>query len=303
MNLLLVGASGFIGRRVYRFAKRNGIHVVGTATHPQNDEWVRFNLATDSIGEALDASGLSEKLQQGEQVFAFVTAFYTGNEGTAAHLHDAEQVNLFGTQKLLCDLSRLGIRTLWLSTEQVFCGRDGLAPYHETDMTSPVLAYGRHKAEMECFIKETLPDTIIFRLSQNIDNDPQGIQIFNDVLRRVQNGERQFQSIAGQIISPTYVGDTARWGIEALKRGIPGGIYHFANSESMPRSELVERFLQAVCPEAGVKEVPLAHFGFKEGRPMDTRMCIDKIKHAMPDLVFQSVDTTIHQFVENLSKV
>ena len=297
MNLLLIGASSFIGREIYRYSKKQNIKIIGTATDPKCSEWFKFNLKNDRINDIIDKSGLSEDI---ENTCAIVTAFYCGHERTVINLSEAELINLTGTQKLMADLHRSHIKTLWLSTEQVFSGRDGNAPYKETDVTSPVLAYGRHKAEMECYIRENMPEVIIYRLSQNIAPYVEGIHIFNDVYIRYQKGERHFQSIKGQIISPTDVRDTAKWIVEGIKRRLPGGIYHFANPKSMLRSELVSKFLQAISNDADVTEVPMESFGFKEPRPLDTRLDIRKIMLAMPDIQFTSVDTVINSFMSNI---
>lgn len=297
MNLLLIGASSFIGQEIYRQAKMRNFNVVGTATQPHNRDWYSFDLKNDTLDDLLRKADLSSKT---EELVAIITAFYCGNERTVVNLKEAEQVNLWGSQRLLDALQEKNIRTLWFSTEQVFSGRDGCAPYKETDTTSPVFAYGRHKAEMECYIRENMPETIIYRLSQNIAPYVEGIHIFNDVYLRYLKGERHFKSIQGQIISPTDVRDTAKWAIEGILRKLPGGIYHFANPESMPRVELVRRFLSALGNEADVEEAPLETFNFKESRPMDNRMCIDKIMDAMPEIEFTSTDDVIKEFVKNI---
>lgn len=298
MNLLLVGASSFIGREIYRQAMAQGHRVVGTATRPQNEEWYPFNLKDGDIHEVLQASGLQECLDRGESVSAIITAFYCGNERTVTNLREAQQVNIFGMENLLDALHDLGIRGLFFSTECVYSGRDGNAPYKEDYPTDPVLAYGRHKAEIECYIMEHMPEMLIYRLSQNISTEPDGIQIFSDVYER-QKTEKHFRSIQGQIIAPTYIGDTAKWSIEGLRRGL-SGIFHCENPESMPRAELVRKFLVAIGSQAEVEEVPLENFGFKESRTMDVRLDCTKLKQAIPELRFKSVDEVIAEFVNKL---
>lgn len=300
MNLLLVGASSFIGKEIYRQAKAQVCNVVGTATRPQNPEWYPFNLKNGDIREVLRASGLQGCMDQGEQVSAIITAYYCGNERTVINLREAQEVNLIGMENLLDALHGLGIKTLFFSTECVFSGRDGKAPYKEDDPTDPVLAYGRHKAEIECYIREHMPEMLIYRLSQNVSTEPDGIQIFSDVYER-QKKETQFRSIQGQIISPTYIGDTAHWALEGLRRGL-SGIYHCENPESMPRAELVRRFLKAIGSKATVDEVPLSSFGFKESRTMDVRLDCDKLRKAIPELSFRTVDDVIAEFIYKLEK-
>ncbi|MBE6101893.1 MAG: NAD-dependent epimerase/dehydratase family protein [Selenomonas ruminantium] len=298
MNLLLVGASSFIGREIYRQAKGHGYRVVGTATRPQNPEWYSFNLKDGDIRDVLRVSGMQDCLDRGEKVFAIITAFYCGNERTVTNLKEAQQVNIIGMERLLDTLHELGIKALFFSTECVFSGRDGKAPYREDYPTDPVLAYGRHKAEIECYIQEHMPEMLIYRLSQNISTEPDGIQIFSDVYER-QKSESHFHSIQGQVIAPTYIADTAKWAIEGLKRGL-SGIYHCENPESMPRAELVRRFLAAIGSEAEVEEVPLETFGFKESRTMDVRLDCTKLQQAIPELSFKPVDEVIEEFVRKL---
>lgn len=300
-HLLVVGASSFIGGEIYRQAEEQGIHVIGTATRPQNPAWFPFDLAEDDITDVIAVSGLMDALRRGEEVQAVVTAFYCGNERTVTNLPLAERINLWGTQRMLDRFHALGIHTLWFSTEHIFSGRDGLAPYTEEALSCPVFAYGRHKAEIECYIRENMPEMLIYRLSQNIDVHPVGIQILSEVYER-QKTERHFRSIKGQIISPTYIGDTAKWALEGLRRHL-SGIYHCANPEYMERADFVRRFLKALGSEATVEAVPVEYFNFKEGRPLDTRMSIEKLQKAIPELSFHSVDWVFEEFIKREQKV
>ena len=210
-------------------------------------------------------------------------------------------INLWGTQRMLDRFYALGTHTLWFSTEHIFSGRDGLAPHTEEALSCPVFAYGRHKAEIECYIRENMPEMLIYRLSQNIDVHPVGIQILSEVYER-QKTERHFRSIKGQIISPTYIGDTAKWSIEGLRRHL-SGIYHCANPEYMQRADFVRRFLKALGSEATVEAVPVEYFNFKEGRPLDTRMSIAKLQKAIPEMSFHSVDWVFEEFIKREQKV
>lgn len=297
MNLLIVGASSFIGKKIYQIAQEKGFNVVGTTTNPQNREWYKFNLMNDDISDVLNKSGLMRAIERKEKVYAIVAAFYCGNERTLNHMDEAVKINLIGSKRMLDIFHQLGVKALYLSTEQVFDGLKG-SFYSEDDELSPVLTYGRHKAEMEKYIMKNMPEMLIYRLSQNVDVYPEGIQIFNDVYYR-QMREKNFKSIKGQILSPTYIGDTAKWAIEGLKRNLIG-IYHCANPEKISRAGLVRKFLAGIGSEAKVEEVAVEYFGFREGRPLDTSLDITKISKDIQGINFMSVDEIVNQFVINM---
>lgn len=302
MNLLVIGAAGFIGSEIFLQAKRQGINVVGTIHRTPRKSCYPFDLASDDILSVLKDSKLIDRLKEGEELYAVAASAYLGHERSVVRMPEAERANLSGTQRLLSTLYNLGVKILWYSTEQVFSGRDGQAPYTEDSVTSPVLTYGRHKAEIECYIREHMPEIIIYRLSQNVAPYVEGVHIFNDVYNRYKNGERHFHSIEGQVLSPTDVRDTAHWSIEGLKRNLPGGIYHCASPIGMSRSELVSKFLKAIGDDADVDEVPLQFFNFKEPRPLDTRLNTDKIQAAMPDIQFTSMEKVIEEFTASLPR-
>ena len=293
MKLLLIGATSFIGNKIYKFAKHRNFDVIGTSSK-YGTEYVKFDLLKDSISTALKG----DKKQTGEK-YAIITAFFTGHERIISQLKKSRLINIGNSIKLMHDLTEMGYKILYFSTEQVFSGNKGTS-YVEDDLVDPVLEYGRQKAEIENYITSYFPDVLVYRLSQVIGDSPEGNHIWHDVYEsHIQN--KSVYCIKGQVLCPTYLDDVVKYALLGLEKDLKG-IYHMANPFSMSRYELSKLLLDRLKSNVEIKEAEQEFFKFSEPRPLNTSLDISKFSKMMGDK-FVSMDELADIFIENsLSK-
>lgn len=293
MNLIVIGASGFIGERVYQYAQKSGINVFGTSLR-ESEGLYKYDLRNDNIADVM----LKMSFNAGKK-YAVIASFFGGHERIFNNLDEANFINVEKTKELLNYFHKNDIKTLYISTEQVF---DGLKeePYNEEDEVCPILTYGRQKVEVEKYIFDNMPDFLIYRLSQVIGDSPagkKGNHIWHDVYDSHLKKEN-VKCIKNQIFCPTYVNDIAKYIIGGLQKNLKG-VYHVSNPEAMSRAELSQKLLNALNSQSVIEEVDVSYFNFSEPRVLKTAFNTDKFRSQFDDK-FVSMDDLAKIFVKNI---
>ncbi len=261
MRILIIGASGFIGRSVLRYAKRAGHITVGTMYSTRGGDMVRFDMTHDDIRDAIPPDFLSAN-----DTCAVICSAVTKIDECWKDKGRSYEINVNGTIRTLDKLNALGVKTVFLSSEAVFDGTRGY--YDETIPTSPLNEYGRQKVEVEEHILSRVHRGLVIRLSMIVGDSPKDAHLFAVWLERVRRHD-PIICIAGQIFSPTFVEDVAQGIVTALERKLEG-LFHLANPEFFLRDELARQFVCAVGADADIVVKPLEEFTFPEKRALKT---------------------------------
>ena len=225
MRVLIIGASGFIGRYVSsRLADTAGHTVFSTynARPPADDgaSWHRLEI-TD--GAQLDA------LYSVAQPEVVVHLAAMADVGTAERNPEiAAAVNATATETITRLCQRHAARLVFVSTEYVFDGLNG--PYRENDPPSPNTQYGRTKFEAEQAVASLASNWSILRTSIVYGWPAPGRRNFVPwLVERLRNGEA-YHAPANVHRSPVYVEHLVD-GIERLVEVDDTGIHHVAGSD------------------------------------------------------------------------
>ena len=143
LRVLIIGASGFIGRYVSRRLAASG-HSVASAfnSRPPADDGASWHRAEITDNAQLDA------LFALVQPDAVIHLAAMADVGTAERNPQvATAVNATATAAIASLCERYAARLVFMSTEYVFDGQHG--PYLETAAPSPTTQYGRTKFEAE----------------------------------------------------------------------------------------------------------------------------------------------------------
>jgi dTDP-4-dehydrorhamnose reductase len=139
-------------------------------------------------------------------------------------------VNVEGTVQLLINAVESKSFFVYLSTDFVFDGKKG--KYKEDDPLNPVNYYGRTKQESEEAVREYEFDWSIVRMSFVYGKNHSGRKSFPELIReKLEKGE-EYNVVADQFRSPTYVEDLAR-GIVSIIEKRTTGIFHFSGNETL----------------------------------------------------------------------
>ncbi|WP_303814461.1 sugar nucleotide-binding protein [Selenomonas ruminantium] len=286
MRLLVIGASGLVGRTVYRLAKERGWGVIGTSTHGTAD-LETFNLMSDQ------PERLGEFIPLNNDTVAVIAAAKTNIAWCSAHLAEAHAINVDSMKRLLIYLTARDVKTLYYSSDAVFNGKIG--NYTEVSPKAPLNVYGKQKAEMEDWLHANLPSVLVYRLAKLVDISHHGRHLFSDLYQQYQAGH-EIRCIAGLTFNPTYVDDVAVCSLIGLEQRLCG-LYNVANSEVFTREQIAKLFFQ--WKNCRIRSIPLADWHFREPKALNTTLNADKFRQKI-NYTFNSMQTLTKKFWSEL---
>ena len=260
MRVLIIGASGFIGRYVSRRLVASGHAVVSAYnSRPPADDgasWHRVEITDPAAVDALFSLARPE---------AVVHLAAMADVGTAERNPQiATDVNATATENIARLCERYAARLVFMSTEYVFDGRNG--PYRETDTPAPDTQYGRTKFDAERAVAGLASNWSILRTSIVYGWPAPGRRNFVPMLVERLRGGEPYHGPTNVYRSPVYVEHLVD-GIERLVETEDTGIHHVAGSDWVAMYE----FAVAVAVKFGL-DTSLVMPGTD---PVDDRMGLD----------------------------
>ncbi len=236
MRIMILGANGFIGRRIL---KRLSIHhqVLACSLHPDilPEDGYRFETLNVLDSNATDAALNAFCPEVIINASALSVVDYCEQ-----HQEEAFAMNVSVVKHLAEYCQAKGCRLIHLSTDFVFDGTLTRA-YTETDITNPVNYYGKTKRWGEEAIEQICTDYAIVRVEVVYGKPLPGQHgnIVHLVKTRLENGQ-SIRVVSDQFRSPTWVEDIAH-AIELLLPDHHQGIYHICGHETMSVADIAYR--------------------------------------------------------------
>ncbi len=225
----------------------------------------QFDLAQDDPAALLDAHA----------PFAVINAAaYTDVNGAEADPEGAQALNCTGPARLASACKARGIRFVHVSTDYVFDGAPGAAPYKESARTHPLNVYARSKRNGEDAVMTANPDALILRAAWIFDG--RGGSFLNAILNRLDNG-LPLKVVNDQISTPTWAPDLAKALLALAQRDVmPGGLFHFSGGDAASWYDFAKAAIALAHERLPVEPVidPVDSSAFPQPaqRPLDTRM-------------------------------
>ena len=229
MRVLLIGATGLLGRVLHEEWEGDAVTGVGSCDADIRDE-----------------SQVRRLFERTRPEWTVLAAAYADVDGCERDPQRAHDVNCAGAVNVARAAHDSRSKLLFLSTDYVFDGSKG-APYEPDDPVCPINVYGRSKADAEKSLREILPECCILRTSWLFG--AAGKCFPNTILALSQN-QKQFRVVADQIGRPTYNRDLARVVIHLVRAGA-GEILHAANDGACSWFD----FARAILSAAGLSDV------------------------------------------------
>lgn len=296
MQLLIIGASGFIGRHVYRHCAQEGIYVVGTYYKNKIDnEYIFFDMYRQSFFSLL------ERLPKSICIKEMVVVLCSANASIDSCKMNEElsyKLNVQKTKELLLDLKRLKIKTVFLSSEAVFDGKKGL--YTEADIPNPITVYGRQKYEIENYILDNLENALVFRISRAVGSRFGEKDIFHEFFQKINNKEKII-CLKDQSFCLTEVDDISRAIILAVGMDLHG-IYHISSANFITRYELAVLFSKNVFDGTGIiEERGYGEIGFADNRHIKGGLDGTKLSTIL-NLKYKDLDLILKNYINTIPK-
>ncbi|BBM00333.1 SDR family oxidoreductase [Microbulbifer sp. GL-2] len=136
MKILITGASGLLGRSVFKqFSSNPDFSVTGAAFSRVDEQLIRLDLS--------DSDAVKACLQEIEPDMVIHCAAERWPDRCADNPDTAWQLNVSSTELLAGHCSEISAQLVYISTDYVFDG--SAAPYSADDTPNPVNFYGRSK--------------------------------------------------------------------------------------------------------------------------------------------------------------
>ena len=187
MRILITGARGQLGRELQQVLQDHQLTLL------------------DLPGFDLTKPGVEASIAGATPDVVIHAAAYTDVDGAEREPDLAMAINVEGTEHVAKGAAMAGARLLYLSTDYVFDGRQGV-PYRETDRPNPLNEYGRSKHEGEQRALAHCPNTLVIRTAWLY-----GAHGKNFVKTIMQQALKQdeLRVVSDQRGSPTHAGDLA----------------------------------------------------------------------------------------------
>lgn len=258
-KILIIGASGFIGNKLYRYFKENKICVKGTyfskGDNLDSEDKLYLDLRNKNIEEIKKLKNLRHV------IFCHgISDVEVCKEKKAL----SYAVNVANSINLLKYCKRLNILPVYLSTSMVFDGESELPT--EADDLTPVSEYGKQKLEVEKFIIDNFSKYIILRLTKVFGVEPCDNTLFTAWLDKLMKKEK-IRAASDVFISPVYVMDVLNV-TNFLIENSHSGVYNLGGCETLRIYDFAKRLAaffnyDLTC----IKEVSINDFSFQEKRP------------------------------------
>ncbi|MFC1559507.1 sugar nucleotide-binding protein [Candidatus Margulisiibacteriota bacterium] len=158
MRLIIIGASGLIGSRLYFIAKAEGMDVIGTYTNKEKKGMVKFDMLTGSIKSTVKDLGPDDTV--------FLLSAYSNPSWIFKNLKAARDLNVDATKRVIDEVLASGARLVFMSSVEVFDGKTG--NYKEDAVPNPLNEYGKMKYEIEKYLNSAKGSSCIVRTGWNV---------------------------------------------------------------------------------------------------------------------------------------
>lgn len=225
MRILVIGASGFIGRYLVRRLGEASGHEVSCTFHsrlPGDDAnpWRRVDLT--------DAVGLGELFRLSRPDVVVHLAAMADVGGAERDPERATAVNVAATSSIARLSESWGARLLFISSEYVFDGGRGF--YREDDAPNPITHYGRTKWEAEQEVAKLASQGSVLRTSIVYGWPEPGRRNFVPwLIDRLRSGQ-SYHGSTDVMRTPVYVEHLVD-GIVKLVEEFQPGTHHVAGGD------------------------------------------------------------------------
>jgi len=261
MKIGIVGASGLVGYNLFQFLSEKKENVLGTYCSTKKDGLVKLDLLTDDFS-------LFDKCTH-----VIIIAALANIDQCYLKKEEAYKINVERTVELIQRLGGKGIKSIFISSDQVFDGIKGY--YKEDDLPNPVNYYGKFKLQVEEFLKNNLKNYLILRLSKIYSRNLQDNSMFAEILLKLQKKEK-IKAAFNQIYNPTEVRKVCAGIHLSIKKDLDS-VYHLADKQIMSRYD----FARSIAEEFGLDEDLIEKVDFNrlpvlEKRALNSSLNIDK---------------------------
>lgn len=235
-----------------------------------------FSAPDEKIANILDHEAIEELVKTEKPDVIINCAAYNAVDDAETHSELAFKVNFEAVRALAEICLRRQILLVHFSSDYVFDGtKEGF--YEEDDVPSPLNVYGKSKLAGEKAVLDTLPQSLVFRLSWVIGK---GKQNFLYKLSQWAQKNQVLRISADETSVPTFTDDIVNVTLLSIDKGLQG-LFHLASNGYASRYELARYYLSNEKLNNIVIPVPITYFNTLAERPLFSVMSNNKVSEAL----------------------
>ncbi|XP_060693362.1 methionine adenosyltransferase 2 subunit beta isoform X1 [Hemiscyllium ocellatum] len=252
---LITGATGLLGRAVYKEFLENDWDTVGCGYKRARPKFEKVNL--------MDHGAVRQIIQDFKPHAVIHCAAERRPDVAENQPEYTSQLNVTTSGCIAKESAEIGAFLIYVSTNYVFDGSH--PPYRENDTPNPLNVYGKTKLEGERVVLQNHPGAAVLRvplLYGNVEKleESSATSLFGKVqchsaVACIDHWQQQY---------PTHVADVARVCRQLSERRIQDpaihGVFHWSGNERMTKYEMA-------CTMADVFNLPSNHLRPVTGRP------------------------------------
>ena len=253
MKVAVLGSNGQLGSDVVKTFAQNGDEVAA--------------LTHDDL-ELTSASSVEEALSRANPEFVVNAAAMHHVEKCEADPRGAFAANAIGARNVAEWARKSGATVAYVSTDYVFDGKKN-SPYVESDVASPLNAYGITKLAGEHFTAATCSKHLILRVSAIYGLRPcraKGGLNFVELMLKLSRERDKLRVVDDEFVTPTPTIQIAQQ-LVALCRSKDYGLYHGTAEGSCSWYEFAREIFRATGTTVRLEKAASGEFPAKVQRP------------------------------------
>jgi len=279
MSILITGATGFVGYYLVKDLLKTGEKVLATGRGKSVYDFSTFPNYQYVQLDFTDPFAVHDFFEKYQPAMVIHAGAMSKPDDCEARQWEAYTTNTEGTLTLLMNAAEYKSFFLFLSTDFVFSGNEGM--YTEEAERAPVNFYGKTKMEAEDAVMEYEGDWAIAR-TVLVYGPQQGSRgnLLTVVKDKLQKGET-YNVFNDQVRTPTYVGDLVK-GLLSIVSKKHTGIFHLSGEDvRTPYEMAVETAAYLGMDTSLIHSTTEAEFIQPAKRPGKTGFNIEKAKRVL----------------------
>ncbi len=290
-RIIIIGASGSIGRQFYYDCQRDNRPAIGTSFRQKLSGCLRFNITTDDI------TTLIPDLCPTDCVYILAAA--TNPNWVFSNQQLSREINVSATIRLINTILKQNARVIFLSSTMVFSGTHG--HYQENSHVHPTTCYGHQKVEVENhLLKQPNNNWCILRTDAVVTKKLRNNCPVEKTYKTLFKGGAKMAS--DNFFNLTDVADISCI-LQKLTSNKFRGIYHATNNQDISRTQLAAwvKTNSIFGEQMSFEEATFSDIPYPEIRPQNSTLANNKLVEEM-QIEFASPQNAVMQKVSNIDK-
>jgi len=228
INILIIGASGFIGSNLFKYFEKKKYEIQGTYFKNKKKNYIFFDVRKNRIN--------SLKFKKKLKYIVIAHSINVNLDDTKKNFKKSYFINVTKTKSIIDYCFNNNIVPVYISSDGVFDGNKG--NYKETDRKNPLHSYGKIKNEVEEYILRKKKKYLIIRVSRVFGVNKNDKTILTNYKQKMQT-KRKIICSYDQIFSPIFIDDLSNY-LEKLIRNKYFGIFHLSSIKMITHFEIAK---------------------------------------------------------------